>query len=393
MWEKSNLIENQFFKNLISFNMTSTLFKAGALPDVDIQQLIVERFITNALPQNVGPSSLDLTADITTIQMVPSKFLPSKNKSTIERTLEHLGAKSCYTKGGTIIKPGFVYVARVVERINLTQTKGVFAHVNPKSSTGRCDIHVQLLADHTPSYDTLVPNWSGNLYVMFSTKSFPVLFQEDTVSLNQIRFFQDKFDRVVGDELRVLVASGILKNTHRETILRFSNVIRRDSAVELSLDLRGANGVLGWKAKRQITQHMIWEKGANRAEDFFEPIQAVTDDKSMIFEKDRFYILSSREALMVPKEYACEMLPAVDVLGEFRAHYAGFIDNGWGTGPGGHRPITLELRSSEDMYMYHGQPVGHIIFEKMSRPIVKSYDEGASNYSSQSTAKLGKFFI
>lgn len=370
--------------------MNKQLFLPGALSDDSIKQLINERFIKNALLENIKPSSLDLQVDLRTLVEIPCVFLPSKNKSTIAQTLEMLDAKNVYQSGKTIIQVGKVYVARVVESINLSQTRGIFARANPKSSTGRSDIHVQLLADFVPAYDTIPQKWSGNLYTLLRPKSFSIEFPDDIVSLNQMRFFQDERVLISADTLRAVVGTGIIKNTHRDIPLQFSDIIRGNNRIELSLDLRDLGDVSGYVAKTGVVKTLIWKKYTNDWQDFFEPLPKILDNKAMIFQKDRFYILSSRESVCIPREYACEMVSFDDTLGEFRSHYAGFIDNGWGQN--GHRPLTLELRTNEDMYMYHGQPVAYIVLDQMCASVEKSYDEIDSNYSDQVTAQLGKFF-
>lgn len=379
---------NRFLR--YSCYMNTSAFKFGALPDSYINQLISERFIKDALLENVKPSSLDLRIDLKTLVEIPCVFLPSKNKMSIAETLERLGARTAYVSGKTMLEVGKTYVAKVVENVNLSQTSGLFARANPKSSTGRSDIHVQLIADFVPAYDTIPMKWKGDMYVMLRARSFPILFTSGIVSLNQIRFFQDERIIVSGSDLKAVVASGIIKNVHHDIPLQFSDLIRGNNRIELSLDLRDLGDIPGYVAKRNITKPLVWEKGKNDWGDFFEPIQKIMDHKAMIFEKGRFYILSSRESVHIPREYACEMVSFDDTLGEFRSHYAGFIDNGWGERS--HRPLTLELRTNEDMYMYHGQPVAHIVLDQMCAPVEKSYDEIDSNYINQATARLGKFF-
>ena len=370
--------------------MTTPIFP-GALSDRDIRQLIHERFIKDANTDNVKPSSLDLTADMKTLVEVPCVFLPSKNKSTIAQTLKILGAKKwSQTDGYVLLQVGKTYVVEIVESINLSQTRGIFARANPKSSTGRSDIHVQLMADYVPAYDTLPEKWSGKIYLLLRPKSFNILISQERVSFNQIRFFQNERLLVTGSELQGVIRGGIIKNTHRNTVLGFSDIMRNNTSIELSLDLRDLGEIPGYVAKQGCNKPLIWQKNMNDWQDFFEPLEKISDDKAMIFQKDKFYILSSRESVHIPRDYACEMISFNDTLGEFRSHYAGFIDNGWGEK--GHRPLTLELRTNEDMYMYHGQPIAHIVLDQMSSSVENSYDEIDSNYLNQATARLGKFF-
>jgi len=362
----------------------------GSLPDIAIKRLITEGVILNARFDDVKPASLDLRVDLKTIVEVPSVFLPSKNRFSIPEILDQFQAKNIYTEGATCIEPGKTYVAEVVESVDFSKDPEIFARVNPKSSSGRVDIHVQLLANYTPAYDTVFKGYTGKLYVLLRSKSFKIIFNDDIVSLNQMMFFKGKRNLVSENDLEDVIETGILRNNKKDISLKPQDVIKGKEKIELSLDLKDLGSICGYVAKENVQKPLIWKKAENNKEDFFEPIENISADEGYIFKKDRFYILSSREAIHIPRDYACEMISFDDTLGEFRSHYAGFIDNGWGEN--GHRPLTLELRCNEDIYMYHGQPIAYMVLDHMTEPVEKSYDQIDSNYLDQLTARLGKFF-
>ncbi len=367
--------------------------KFGALSDQGLIQCLSERIITNALEKNIGPSSLDLSIDLNTLVEIPCVFLPSKKVSKIKETLRDLGAqKVVKNNDGYFLKRGKVYVAKINEQVRFPME--LFGYANPKSSTGRSDIHVQLIGDFITQYDRIPKRWSGDLYVIMRSHSFNITFPEASVSLNQLRVFSGQNGILSQNEILNLVKTvPILRNDHKKTNLLLSDFVN-ENRIELSLDLRdwGSSDCLGFVAKQNVSKNLIWKVGENKAEDFFEPIQKIKDNRAYMLEKNRFYILSSRESVQVPREYACEMVSFNELHGEIRAHYAGFIDNGWGQK--NHRPLTLEVRPYEPLLVYHGQPIASLVFHKMYSPVIKGYDEiTTSNYINQQTARLGKFFV
>ncbi len=383
------------FGMLIKINVMLQLntSRLGALPDRYLRQCINEGIIFNGRDDQINPSSIDLTVDLNTLQEVPYVFTPSKKRSMIHETLETLGAKKVpKTNDGYLLEPNVVYVAEICEEFK--SRAGLFARANPKSSTGRSDIHVRLMGDLIPQYDRIPENWSGKLYALFKTNSFRILIDQDTVCLNQLRIFRNGLGILTTEELQTLAEERlILRNDHKHKDLMFTDMIRENS-IALSVDLRdwGNDGYLGYIAKKDVGRPLIWKKGANDPDDFFEPIPKIMDNRTYTVEEMRFLILSSRESVYVPREYACEMISFDDTRGEIRAHYAGFIDNDWGS-EGGPRPLTLEVRAYEPTMIYHGQPIASIVLHKMYAPVEKGYDDMlTSNYTKQNRALLGKFF-
>jgi dCTP deaminase len=81
-------------------------------------------------------------------------------------------------------------------------------------------------------------------------------------------------------------------------------------------------------------------------------------------------------------------------VGEYRVHYAGFFDPGFGWGPNTEgAKAVLEVRSHEVPFMLeHGQTVGWLRYEPMSAKPTVLYGEGIrSNYQSQGLALAKQF--
>ena len=128
-----------------------------------------------------------------------------------------------------------------------------------------------------------------------------------------------------------------------------------------------ADGIVGYRAKRHTGLIDVERRAGYAVLDFWEPI-AARADKSLILDPNEFYILASKEAVQVPPDYAAEMVPFDPLVGEFRVHYAGFFDPGFGyAGAGGKGArAVLEVRSREVPFILeHGQIVGRLVYEKM----------------------------
>ena len=118
--------------------------------------------------------------------------------------------------------------------------------------------------------------------------------------------------------------------------------------------------------------------GGYAAEDFWEPIRARAD-RRLVLDPDEFYILASREKMQIPADLAAEMAPIDPAIGEFRVHYAGFFDPGFGQGADG-RPAAravLEVRSRDVPFLLEdGQPVGRLVFERLADAADELYGAG-----------------
>ena len=362
----------------------------GALPSQHLLSLLGDKFIS-ANPGNIKPASLDLTiAD--EVYKIGGAFQVPKNQ-TVLSVLKHLPRKRVSSQQP--LEVGNYYIAKINEKFDLPSN--VYGYANPKSTTGRLDMHVRLLADGMPQYDALSMGFGGESWVQIKPQSFSIYIPPGT-PLNQVRlFYSDK--RLNKFQLeQIMQKEGLLfsGNGQQKRRMHYKDMQVQDSpdSIVLCLDVqKGSNGeAIGYRAKKVKT--VIEYDKKYKTDDFFTPIEP---DKNgiILMPKDSFSILSSIEHVSVPGFLACEMASIDDRFGEFRSHYAGFIDPGWGWLPDGSvsgRPLTLEVRTFENIYAYDGQPIARIKFERLAESPEITYDAIASNYTSQSKAKLAKQF-
>ncbi len=329
----------------------------------------------------IQPASLDLRLGAVAWR-VRASFLPGDG-FRLEDKLQRLKLHTIDLKPGAVLETGCVYIVPLLEALKLPQD--LSATTNPKSSTGRLDVFTRVITDEGQAFDTVPAGYSGPLYAEISPRTFPVLVREGS-RLSQIRFRRG--EALVGDDQLAAI--------HAEHNLVSDAEARINAGVQLSIDLKGggAGSLIGYRAKRHTGVIDVDKKNIHDPLDFWEPILN-RDDAALILDPNEFYILVSREAVHVPPLFAAEMVPFDPLVGEFRVHYAGFFDPGFGhsgVGGAGSRAV-LEVRSHEVPFIVeHGQTVGRLVYERMiERPSVL-YGEGAgSNYQGQAL-KLSKHF-
>jgi dCTP deaminase len=359
----------------------------GILPDRMIAALAEEGAIAAArpfAPDQIQPASLDLRLGAIAYR-VRASFLPGPGTAVVRRIAE-LKLHEFALTDGAVLETGCVYIVPLIERLALPAD--VAAATNPKSSTGRLDVFTRVIADETRGFDRVDAGYYGPLYAEISPKTFPVLVREGS-RLSQIRFRHGDA-ALDGESLRALHA--------RERLVdRAEAVMGEGVAVSVDLSgggMRNGKGIVGYRAKRHTAVIEVERRAAYEVADFWEPI-AARGDHSLILDPDEFYILASTEAVQVPPDYAAEMVPFDPLVGEFRVHYAGFFDPGFGyAGAGGlGARAVLEVRSREVPFILeHGQVVGRLVYEKMLARPDQLYGSGiGSNYQAQGL-KLSKHF-
>jgi dCTP deaminase len=284
---------------------------------------------------------------------------------------------------GAVLETGCVYIVPLLESLALPDD--VSAAANPKSSTGRLDVFTRVIADETQGFDRIRAGYHGPLYAEISPKTFPILVREGT-RLSQIRFRRGHA-QLDAESLRALHA--------RERLTDDADAdVGEGIAVGVDLSGLGPNGLVGYRAKRHTGLIDVEHRAGYDLAEFWEPM-AARPDRSLILDPDEFYILASKEAVQVPPDYAAEMVPFDPLVGEFRVHYAGFFDPGFGYAGAGGRGAraVLEVRSREVPFILeHGQIVGRLVYERMLGRPKTLYGMGiGSNYQAQGL-KLSKHF-
>jgi len=340
----------------------------------------------------IQPASIDLRLGDYAYP-VDASFLPGRGVKVLEKMRELDSSFERFKidlHGGAVLEKGRVYVIPLLESINLRSDVAAFA--NPKSSTGRLDILTRLIADQATLFDQVEEGYEGQLYIEVAPRSFSVVVRTGT-RLNQLRFRRTRGESPkpvsVADWKSLLTEGRIADSTA---------VSERTGMLPFTIDLRGAGtdeALIGWRAKKHA-RRIDLERRDYDPLDFWEPIR-FHKESSLILDPDEFYILVTKEAIAVPPEFAAEMLPYDTRAGEFRVHYAGFFDPGFGwdlrTRRAGSSRGVLEVRSHEVPFLLeHGQTVGWLRYERMAeRPEVLYGSEAASNYQGQQL-KLAKQF-
>lgn len=359
----------------------------GALASQTIKELISAGFISGAQESNVKPASLDLSIS-DEVYKVEGVFQPRPGEK-VRDVLSQIN-KERFSLDQPLVR-GQMYIARLNEKLSLPES--VFAVCNPKSTSGRLDVHVRLIADGISRYDVIAPpGWKGEMWVSIVPKTFSVLMHPGQ-SLNQLRLFNAD-TRLDNLELEIAIKKyRLLWNQDAQQPMEYEeiNVRDNDHSIILTIDLAG--DVLGYEGIESETPIDLNKINHYDYQQFFKPI--TKQGGHVYLKKGGFYILSTLEAVRVPPELACEMVPMDERSGEFRSHYAGFIDPGWGWGKNGEgfgRPLTLEVRPFEDLIVRHGQPIAKIKFERVKNIPNDIYDSLPSNYLIQSGPRLAKHF-
>lgn len=353
----------------------------GVLPSQAIKEMIAQGTLSGnpaITPEQIQPASLDLRLG-TVAYRVRASFLAGAEKTVADR-LSEFEMHRIDLSDGAVLEKGAVYVVPLMESLDLPE--GVQAVANAKSSTGRLDLLTRTITDRGVEFDRIAPGYSGPLYAEICPRSFSVLVRPGQ-RLNQIRF--RKGQAVLSDiELRALHA--------QESLV--SGEAHIDEGLGFSVDLKPENGdLVGFRAKPHTGVIDLDKIAHYEPSEYWEPIH--TSEGRIILDPGAFYILVSQEAVTIPPDCAAEMAPYLAMVGEFRVHYAGFFDPGFGhddAGGAGSRGV-LEVRCHEAPFaLEHGQIVGRLVYEKMSDVPEQLYGAGiASNYQGQGL-KLSKHF-
>ena len=358
----------------------------GILPSQELERLVKAtreiRFLEPIQDNQYQPASLDLRLGSVAYR-VRASFLPGK-EATVKDKLEDLAMHEMDITNGAVLERGCVYIVPLLESLALR--KRTSAMGNPKSSTGRLDVFIRLITDHGTEFDRVRDGYNGPLYAEVSPRTFSVLVRKGS-RLNQIRIRR-------GNPPSSDAAMRRLLEEHQVVTSISGNDIR--DGVPVSVDVQGgeSGGIIGYRARSHAGLIDIDKLRHYEVLDYWEPVHAPRRG-GLVLDPADFYILASREAVKVPPTYAAEMLAFDTLIGDFRVHYAGFFDPGFGhpaAGGEGSRAV-LEVRSFEVPFVIeHGQVVGRLAYERLMATPARLYGSNAnSSYQRQGIA-LSKHF-
>jgi dCTP deaminase len=333
----------------------SDLQRPGILPCQAIEALIANGAITADTPfedDQVQPASLDLRLGARAWR-VRASFLPGRH--TVRERIAEVAMHEVDLTRSFVLERGCVYIAELQERLKLPP--GVSARANPKSSTGRVDVFVRLLSDRGNAFDDVDENYDGPIYMEIAPQTFSVLVRTGT-RLNQLR-----------------LKTGAPEHLRTESV---------------GVDLTGE--IAGFRGRRHAGVVDLDKEDGHDPRDFWEPL--VPRNGQLLLDPGEFYILASKQAVEIPVMEAAEMTPIDPSVGEFRVHYAGFFDPGFGTDEahGKGSKGVLEVRSHETPFILEdGQTVARLVYEPLTQKPDRLYGDLGSHYQRQGL-KLSKHF-
>ena len=355
----------------------------GILPSHVLKRLIRGRREVVAAEDiedsQIQPASVDLRLGPVAWR-VRASFLPGPN-ATVREKLASVALHEISLEEGAVLETHCVYVVPLLESAEFSfRVSGI---ANPKSSTGRLDVFTRLITDRAQAFDRIEPGYRGPLYAEISPRTFPVLVRKGS-RLNQLRVRRGSPQ----------FTDTQLKRLHQEQPL-VDGAADIENGLALTVDLQGdAQQQVGWRARRHTGIIDIDRRSVLDPLDYWEPIYA-SRSGSIVLDPDEFYILASREAVSIPPDFAAEMVPFNPLVGEFRVHYAGFFDPGFGheAGRGRGSRAVLEVRSREVPFIIeHGQIIGRLVFERLTDPPPEVYGQGIGSHYQRQGLRLSKHF-
>jgi dCTP deaminase len=335
-------------------------------------------------PDQLQPASLDLRLG-SRVYRVRASFLPGRT-ATVQDKIDALAMHEfALDDAGAVLEKGCVYIAPLLESLALRKRTSAIA--NPKSSIGRIDVFTRLITDQGAEFDRVRANYHGPLYAEISPRTFSILVRKGD-RLNQIRIKRGTPPSSDDAMRRLNERDGLLEPALERAHIR--------GGIPITVDLAGAgpDAVIGYRARKHAGLIDLRRRRHYAAGDFWHVLRA-SGAGSLMLDPGEFYILASKEAVRVPADHAAEMLAYDTAMGEFRVHYAGFFDPGFGhadAGGEGTRAV-LEVRSHEVPFMLEdGQRVGRLVYERLiARPDRLYGADIGSSYQRQGLA-LSKHF-
>lgn len=360
----------------------------GIFPSQILRALVEDGAVTATSPITddlIQPASIDLRLGDFAWR-VQASFLPGPD-ATVEDKVRAFEMHRIDLTKGAVLEKGCVYIVPLQESLDLPADISAFA--NPKSSTGRLDIFTRVISDRGTRFDLIRPGYTGPLYAEVSPKTFSIAVRTGS-RLTQLRLRRGRAEVGPEDLLRLHDTSGLI-----DTAVDPAEIAEhRSLSLRLDLGTDAPGGIVGWRARHHAGIVDVDKPDHYDPADFWEPVAA--RNGGIILNPDDFYILATREAVTVPPDYAAEMVAYDTLVGEFRVHYAGFFDPGFGWHPDdrsiGSRGV-LEVRSHDVPFLLeHEQVIGRLRYERLIAPPEKIYGVGIGSHYQGQGLKLAKQF-
>ena len=354
----------------------------GALIYEDYLNLYNKKNISgkNFSISQIQPSSVDLTLSDECYE-ISSSFLSSYKD--VRESLKKIKIKKINLSKKYLFQKNKTFLVKLNESCKLKNN--IFGLCNPKSSTGRLDIFCRTILNYSDEYEKIPNNYEGEMFIEITSRSFNIEFQKGD-SLNQMRLIYNSHLHISDKELKLYHSKDFLTlNKYNDKILPSIS-----KGLKIGVDLSSKNIISAYVAKKNSPILNFKRIKYHKIDDFWNKIK--TKDDKLIIKKNNFYILKSNEKIQIPSNMAGEMIAYDTSLGDFRAHYAGFFDPGFGNKTGSH--AVLEVKTNEVPFLLeHGQSIARIKYEFLNKKSKKLYGSDInSNYQHQKLA-LSKHFV
>jgi len=367
---------------------------SGVLPYQQLMDFIEQKLITASNPfeeDQVQPASIDLRLGKKAYKVAAS-FLPGA-KTTVRQKIDELTTYELDLTQPTVLETGHIYIVELMERITLPPT--YYGKANPKSTTGRLDIFTRLITDYCTEYEFIDTEYSGPLYVEIVPIHFSVIVQTGA-KLNQLRIIHG-----TATSSDVDISPTELKNVDKLDHLVYVGTEGRHAKANvfeglvLSIDIKGQDpgDVIGYRARKNPHPIDLAKRDHYNPDDYWEKL--TNERKSLVLHPGEFYILATKEKVRIPPDFAGRLVEMDPSYGEFRVHYAGFFDPGFGYGKNdvmGTRAV-LEVRCHEVPFQLEdGQVIGRLKYERLTERPTKIYGvDIGSSYQRQDVALSKQF--
>lgn len=365
----------------------------GILPSQDIRHFIdtgIIRYTREIAEDQIQPASIDLRLWHEAYR-VRASFLPGKSTTLIHKaTANGMLDRKIEISDPTLLEPNVVYIIPLMESLALPPD--IYGIANPKSTTGRLDIFTRLITEPGDEFERIRKGYSGSLYVEVVSRTFPIVVKAG-MKLNQLRFGRGRFAPAGDARLRELAQDDRLLDADEDGSEQEPKI---DRGMRITVDLQG-NGseIVAYRANKCAPPIDLSKIDHYNRDDYWTPIYR-NSKRHHILEPGEFYILASKQRVRVPPDLAAELLPYDPATGEFRVHYAGFFDPGFGYGAHGEVPgtrVVLEVRANElPVLLEDDQFVGRVHYYNMAGTPDKVYGGSIGSSYQQQGLALSKQF-